>query len=33
MKKGVTIIEDAATNLGTKIGNKHVGELADITCL
>jgi perosamine synthetase len=32
MKKGVTIIEDAATNLGTKIGNKHVGELADITC-
>jgi len=31
-KKGITIIEDAATNLGTKIGNKYVGELANITC-
>ena len=32
MKKGIMIIEDAATNLGTKIGNKYVGELANITC-
>ena len=31
-KKGVKIIEDAATNLGTKIGNDPVGSLADITC-
>ncbi len=26
------IIEDAATNLGVKIRNKYVGNLADITC-
>lgn len=31
-KQGFWIIEDAATNLGTKIGNKFVGELADISC-
>lgn len=30
--KGLKIIEDAATNLGTKIGNVYVGSLADITC-
>lgn len=30
--KGLKIIEDAATNLGTKIGNEYVGSLADITC-
>lgn len=31
-RDGIKILEDAATNLGTKIGNKHVGSLADITC-
>jgi len=31
-KKNVMIIEDAATNLGTKIGSKYVGTLADATC-
>src|SRR2546422_1665032 len=31
-RKGIKIIEDAATNLGTKIGNDYVGELADMTC-
>ena len=31
-KKGLMIIEDAATNLGTKIGKKFVGQLADISC-
>ena len=31
-KNGIKIIEDAATNLGTKIGNDYVGSLADITC-
>lgn len=31
-RQGLKIIEDAATNLGTKIGNKSIGELADITC-
>jgi len=31
-KSGLKIIEDAATNLGTKIGNKFVGSLADVTC-
>lgn len=30
--RGIKILEDAATNLGAKIGNKHVGTLADITC-
>jgi dTDP-4-amino-4,6-dideoxygalactose transaminase len=30
--KGSIIIEDAATNLGVKIRNKYVGNLADITC-
>lgn len=30
--KSFTIIEDAATNLGVKINDKHVGSLADITC-
>lgn len=30
--KGLKIIEDAATNLGTKIGKEYVGSLADITC-
>lgn len=29
---GMKILEDAATNLGTKIGNKNTGSLADITC-
>ncbi len=29
---GMKILEDAATNLGTKIGSKYVGSLADITC-
>ncbi|MDE1766225.1 MAG: DegT/DnrJ/EryC1/StrS aminotransferase family protein [Thaumarchaeota archaeon] len=29
---GINIVEDAATNLGTKIGRDHVGSLADITC-
>jgi len=31
-KKGFKIVEDAATNLGTKIGTKYVGSLADVTC-
>jgi perosamine synthetase len=31
-KQGIKIIEDAATNLGTKVNNKFVGSLADITC-
>ena len=31
-KYGMKIIEDAATNLGTKINNKFVGSLADVTC-
>lgn len=31
-KKGIIIVEDAATNLGTKLGTKYVGNLADITC-
>ncbi|MGB6464003.1 MAG: DegT/DnrJ/EryC1/StrS aminotransferase family protein [Nitrosotalea sp.] len=28
----IKVLEDAATNLGTKIGNRYVGSLADITC-
>lgn len=31
-KKDFLIIEDAATNLGVKVDQKFVGELADITC-
>ena len=31
-KQGVKIIEDGATNLGTKVNNKFVGSLADVTC-
>jgi len=31
-KNGLKIIEDSATNLGTKINGKFVGSLADITC-
>lgn len=31
-KRGTKIIEDAATNLGTKINGKPAGSLADITC-
>ncbi len=31
-KQGIKIIEDAATNLGTKLDNKFVGSLADVTC-
>lgn len=31
-KKNLKIIEDGATNLGTKIGSKYVGSLADVTC-
>jgi perosamine synthetase len=31
-KNNITIVEDAATNLGTTLGTKHVGNLADITC-
>lgn len=31
-KQGIKIIEDGATNLGTKVNNKFVGSLADITC-
>jgi perosamine synthetase len=31
-KLGLKIIEDAATNLGTKIDSKPTGSLADITC-
>ncbi|CAE6488122.1 DegT/DnrJ/EryC1/StrS family aminotransferase [Candidatus Nitrosotenuis uzonensis] len=30
--QGLKIIEDAATNLGTQIGDKYVGSLADVTC-
>ena len=29
---GIKILEDAATNLGTKIKGRYVGSLADITC-
>lgn len=31
-KSGLKIIEDAATNLGTKIGDDFVGSLANVTC-
>ncbi|MCJ8305490.1 MAG: DegT/DnrJ/EryC1/StrS aminotransferase family protein [Nitrosopumilus sp.] len=31
-KQGVKIIEDGATNLGTKVNNRFVGSLADATC-
>lgn len=31
-KSGLKIIEDAATNLGVKIGKKFVGSMADVTC-
>lgn len=31
-KNGWKIIEDAATNLGVKIGKRFVGSLADVTC-
>ena len=31
-KQKMKIIEDGATNLGTKVNNKFVGSLADITC-
>jgi len=31
-KQGIMIVEDAATNLGTKIGDKFVGSFADLTC-
>jgi len=31
-KQGITIVEDGATNLGTKLEKKFVGNLADITC-
>jgi len=31
-KRGIKIIEDGATNLGTKVNNKFVGSLADATC-
>ena len=31
-KNNIRIIEDAATNLGTKIGTKYVGSFADATC-
>lgn len=31
-KKGLKIVEDAATNLGTKLENNYVGKLADLTC-
>lgn len=31
-KNGFSIVEDAATNLGTKVGEKFVGQLADVTC-
>jgi len=30
--QGIKILEDAATNLGTKIDGQYVGSLADITC-
>lgn len=31
-KQGIKIIEDGATNLGSKINDKFVGSLADVTC-
>lgn len=31
-KRGIKIVEDAATNLGTKLEDKYVGTLADATC-
>jgi perosamine synthetase len=31
-KNGFPIIEDAATNLGSKIDSKYVGTLADVSC-
>jgi len=31
-KKGLKIVEDAATNLGAKIENNFIGSLADVTC-
>lgn len=31
-KQGIIIVEDGATNLGTKLGKKFVGNMADITC-
>lgn len=31
-KQGMKIIEDGATNLGTKVNNKFVGSLANATC-
>jgi len=31
-KQGTKIIEDGATNLGSKVNNKFVGSLADVTC-
>ncbi|KER05284.1 UDP-4-amino-4 6-dideoxy-L-N-acetyl-beta-L-altrosamine transaminase protein, partial [Marine Group I thaumarchaeote SCGC AAA799-E16] len=31
-KNNFTIVEDAATNLGSKLGKDYVGNLADITC-
>jgi len=31
-KQGMKIIEDGATNLGSKVNNKFVGSLADVTC-
>lgn len=31
-KRGIKIIEDGATNLGSKVNNEFVGSLADVTC-
>ena len=31
-RNGIMIVEDAATNLGTKLDNDQTGSLADITC-
>jgi len=31
-KQGIKIIEDGATNLGTKVNSRFVGSLADVTC-
>jgi dTDP-4-amino-4,6-dideoxygalactose transaminase len=31
-KKNIRIVEDAATNLGTKLGSHYTGKLADLTC-
>lgn len=31
-KLGIKIVEDAATNLGTKLGNYYTGKLANLTC-